>query len=182
MQLMPWAFNFARFTAGKISDVRIAMMAMTTSSSIKVKPVLGPVEISPTRWFCRFVDLCRAGSPRGDPLAITEILRYLTFLGKPEPPNRSLRQGCIKLGRSADFQSAVSQVCSMQAARFFNAHRAAGRPAGYNPAIQQAANLRYEGDPGELDAAPGRPGFPKIPPLHTTAFRVKFPSSNENYA
>jgi hypothetical protein len=62
-------------------------------------------------------------------------------------------QGCIKLGRSADFQSAVSQVCNLHAARFSNAHRAAERAAGCNPAIQQVTNLRYEGDPGELDAA-----------------------------
>src|SRR2546425_9491320 len=38
MQKMPWALIFALFKAGKSKAARMAMIAMTTSSSIKVNP------------------------------------------------------------------------------------------------------------------------------------------------
>jgi hypothetical protein len=56
-------------------------------------------------------------------------------------------------GRSADFQSAVSQVFNLHAVRSPNVYRAAERAAGCNPSIQQIENLRYECNPDELDAA-----------------------------
>src|SRR5689334_823309 len=34
---MPWALSLARLSAGRIIEAKIAMMAMTTSNSIKVK-------------------------------------------------------------------------------------------------------------------------------------------------
>src|SRR5882724_4955376 len=40
-QAMALAFSLARASAGSSSDARMAIMAMTTSSSIKVKPDLG---------------------------------------------------------------------------------------------------------------------------------------------
>ena len=38
MHWMPWALSLARVKAGKSRAARMAMMAMTTSSSINVKP------------------------------------------------------------------------------------------------------------------------------------------------
>jgi hypothetical protein len=38
MHWMPWAFIFARVKDGRSSAARIAMMAMTTSSSMRVNP------------------------------------------------------------------------------------------------------------------------------------------------
>jgi hypothetical protein len=38
---MPWAFIFARVKDGRSSAARIAMMAMTTNSSIRVNPRKG---------------------------------------------------------------------------------------------------------------------------------------------
>ena len=38
MHLMPWALSFARLKAGSKSAARMAIMAMTTSNSISVKP------------------------------------------------------------------------------------------------------------------------------------------------
>src|SRR6266404_9655516 len=40
MQLMPSALHLARLSAGNSMAARMAMMAMTTSNSISVKPVL----------------------------------------------------------------------------------------------------------------------------------------------
>jgi hypothetical protein len=38
-QLIPWAFRLALASAGSSIAARMAMMAMTTSSSMSVKPV-----------------------------------------------------------------------------------------------------------------------------------------------
>ena len=45
--------------------------------------------------------------------------------------------------RSADLQSAVSQVCNLLAAFPSNVIESAGGSADYKSAIQQIANLRY---------------------------------------
>jgi len=63
--------------------------------------------------------------------------------------------GRWRVGRSADFQSAVSRICNPQALEIFQARRRLCGPAECNSddsraraercsAIQQIANLRYE--------------------------------------
>ena len=44
-QTVRWPFPFARERAGNIIEAKIAMIAMTTNSSIRVKPCLLPVEL-----------------------------------------------------------------------------------------------------------------------------------------
>ena len=46
--------------------------------------------------------------------------------------------------RSADLQSAVSQICNLRSVGRFGALRSLPRPAECNSAIQQIENLRYD--------------------------------------
>src|SRR5436190_10739448 len=48
LQAMPLALSFARARAGSSMAARMAMMAMTTKSSIRVNPSLGHGLLSPT--------------------------------------------------------------------------------------------------------------------------------------
>jgi hypothetical protein len=42
MHWIPWAFSLARLKAGKSIAARMAMIAITTKSSMRVKPLLAP--------------------------------------------------------------------------------------------------------------------------------------------
>src|SRR5439155_15186214 len=48
-QTMAWALAFARDSAGRRSAAKMAMMAITTNNSIKVKPLFDPLLTLPSR-------------------------------------------------------------------------------------------------------------------------------------
>ena len=73
---MPWALVFALANAGNNRPARIAMMAMTTSSSIKVKPAL------------------RAGLPTGDVRESFIIFRSVSYLGHEKHSESQLNCNC----------------------------------------------------------------------------------------
>src|SRR5947207_3100026 len=74
--MMPWALVFALANAGNNRPARIAMMAMTTSSSIKVKPAL------------------RAGLPTRDVRESFIIFRSVSYLGHEKHSESQLKCNC----------------------------------------------------------------------------------------
>src|ERR1039458_7852509 len=110
-QLACWAFDLARAKAGSRRAARIAMMAITTSNSINVKPVAGRpfAPRFPTNlvWFISTQEQSLAIADRfwppncpqsGGPLSFTRsgptktLLDVLLHL-KPEEPGRVARKG-----------------------------------------------------------------------------------------
>src|SRR5215470_6770315 len=72
-QLVREAFSFAFERAGKSSAARIAMMAITTSNSIKVKAPDGSRR--DRRWF----DTCITGSPAADFVIRCSMIQFYHF-------------------------------------------------------------------------------------------------------
>src|SRR5438445_738419 len=60
---------------------------------------------------------------------------------------RSYGWSFIVRPRSADFQSAVPQICNLRGVKGSGVFRAAGSPADYKSAEQQIENLRYGSRP-----------------------------------
>src|SRR5882757_1264179 len=82
------AFALARARAGKSNDARIAMMAMTTSSSIRVKPATffvpgrSPGPTSENNDFLRIMFLRSRGGgvpPRWDMVELSQLPRRLSW-------------------------------------------------------------------------------------------------------
>src|ERR1035438_4319421 len=118
-QLACWAFDLARAKAGSRRAARIAMMAITTSNSINVKPVAGrpfaprfPINLV---WFISAQEYSLATTDRywppncpqpGGPLSFTrsgttKALLTVLLHQKPEEPGRVARKGVSGPGEVA---------------------------------------------------------------------------------
>jgi hypothetical protein len=78
------------------------------------------------------------------------VVRVVSSVTHPEP-----------VGRSADFQSAVSPICNRQGIEFWLARRICPCSAEWNSAIQQIGNLRYVTVFASLGTLPGFTGGPQ---------------------
>src|SRR5439155_6089749 len=82
-QTMAWALALARDSAGRRSAAKMAMMAITTSNSIKVKPLFDPLLTPPSRRRA-FAALWRAAkAERGTGPAEDLDVSPLTVEGSP---------------------------------------------------------------------------------------------------